>query len=96
MGIDYSAKLMVGVHFGDLPEELQEIEDIWEWAEENGIELAAAYFDADEYGQFVGVSLSPPPFPMTDEWLTALGVAHTVAAFKLNVKPEIKIVPDIY
>ena len=100
MGMNYSAKIIVGAYYNDLPEnirqDIEKGESFWDWVEDQELTSASEYFDADEYGQVIGVSISAPPFPMTDEWLTAFGKAHTEASFKLQMKPRTIITPDIY
>ena len=53
MGIDISAKLIVGAYIEDCPL-LENIEDVGEWAVDNGMVTTSDYFDAGREGQKVG------------------------------------------
>jgi len=100
MGIDNSAKLIVGTHYDDLPEDMREQFneiDIYEWIDDSSdLTYASEWFDAGTEGMVVGIEVDPPPFPMTDKYIEELELAHTRAAFLLKTKVSTIITPDIW
>ena len=54
MGIDIDSAMMVCVEFDELPDEIKEVECIYNWMDENGLDYASLWYDAGTEGMIIG------------------------------------------
>jgi hypothetical protein len=54
MGVSYSGGMIVGEHATDIPEPELEDQDLYEWAEDNGMERMSEHYDADDNYTYYG------------------------------------------
>jgi hypothetical protein len=52
MGIDYSGGMIVGAHAEDI--DFPDVDSIYEWIEDNGLDTMSEYYDADIDQQYIG------------------------------------------
>ena len=91
MGINISAKLMVGKKYGDMSELLDEDEMFWvDDALDNGVlDYASPYYDSPRSEWWVGYELEPEDIQehlekLKDEFI-----------FEFGITPEIVVTPDV-
>ena len=59
MSITYTARMIVGVHYNDLPEELKELEDdIYDFVENNGLTVCLRWYDCGLEGLVIGKEIN--------------------------------------
>jgi len=96
MGIDYSGMMIVGVHFDNLPEEIREQEDIYEWIDENGLDAANEWYDCGVDGLIIGKSMPDVLEKDLEGWFFELKEAFHIVRTKLKVEPTLIGTQDIY
>ena len=57
MGIDIDSAVIVGERVGDIAS-LEGVNDICEWADDNGLSYCSPYFDCDRDDYIIGISIS--------------------------------------
>jgi len=55
MGIEYSARIIVGLSYDELGEYFDGVEDVYEHVEDSGLYVVSPYFDADYRDCLFGV-----------------------------------------
>lgn len=81
MGIDYDGGMIVGACGDDMLDCVPEGMEFYEWAQDNGLESMAMYYDADSSDCYYGYTVDDVPVPdIEGEWLT--DVKAKAAKFK--------------
>lgn len=89
--------MLVGCHFNDLPEETQELEDIYEFAEDNGLITASEWYDAGTEGMYIGIEVSSEiEEAKLDEFIIDVKLAFVKAKDVLKVQPTLISTQDIW
>lgn len=96
MGIDYSGMMIIGVDYEELPEHIQEIEDIYEWADKEGLDIASLWYDAGTDGMIIGKSIEDVSEEDFDEWTIKVKQMFKEVELILGVKPKLIGTQDIY
>ena len=96
MGIDYSGMMIVGIHYDDLPAEIQEQDDIWEWIEEQGLDVANEWYDSGTDGMIIGISMSDVSKDDLDTWFLDLKNTFVKVEKILKKEPTLIGTQDIY
>ena len=102
MGIDYDGKMMIGVDYEDLPEEvLKEIEekfegDIYEFMEANELDSASLWYNADIDGMIIGKIIRATTKYELDTWLEYVKKEFEEVESILKVKCMLLGTQDIY
>ena len=100
MSITYTSRMIVGVDYDDLPEELKELqEDIYEFTEDNGLTTAFQWYDCGLEGLVLGKEIDNN---ISEEdlgcWLVTVKEAYKEVKNILKLDSEVKLIAtqDIY
>lgn len=100
MGTTYTARMIVGVDYSDLPEELQELEDgIYEFVDTNGLTVCFQWYDCGIEGLTIGKEIDNY---VSEEdlgcWLVTVKEAFKEVKKILKLDSEVKLIAtqDIY
>ena len=100
MGTTYTSRMMVGVDYEDLPEELKELEDgIYDFAENNGLTVAFQWYDCGIEGLAIGKEIDNYVSEEDlDCWLVTVKEAFKEVKRILKLDSEVKLIStlDIY
>ena len=91
MGIDIDAKMIVGVYYDDLPDELTRDHDkLYDFIEDNNLNHASLWYDSGMEGWIIGRTVNNDvPEENLDAWLIKVKEAFKEVKDILKVKPDL-------
>ena len=100
MSTTYTSRMIVGVEYNDLPEELKELEDnIYEFTDNNGLTVAFQWYDCGLDGLVLGKEIDNNISEENlDIWLLDVKQAFIEVKEILKLDSEVKLIAtqDIY
>jgi hypothetical protein len=96
MSTTYSGKMMVGVHYDDLPEELKELDDIYKFTEDNDMDTAFEWQDCGYEGLIIGADIPNTKQEDFEKFIEYVNEQYTRINTILGVESKLLGTADIY